>query len=382
MQKMESLGKLTGGIAHDFNNLLMAVMGNLSLLKRRLPEDFGHMRLIDGALQGAERGAVLTQRLLAFARRQDLKPASVNIHSLVDGMAEMLRRSIGPTIRIQLDFGSELPPVRVDPNQLELALLNLALNARDAMSEGGRVDIAARREPFPAGVPGLGPGEYVCISVADTGAGMDAATLQRATEPFFTTKGVGKGTGLGLSMVHGLAVQSGGALQIASRIGEGTTVRLWLPVDRAAEARPALATDLHAGQAPPCRVLVVDDDPLVCASTVAMLEDAGHAVIEASSGQRALDVLRGGAKVDVIVTDQAMPEMTGLELARHIDQTWPGLPVILVSGYADLPATDDLTVTRLAKPFTQAALIECIAKAIQHPPASNVIPIEAVRRAK
>jgi signal transduction histidine kinase len=225
---MESLGKLTGGIAHDFNNLLMAVMGNLSLLKRRLPEDFGHMRLIDGALQGAERGAVLTQRLLAFARRQDLKPASVNIHSLVDGMAEMLRRSIGPTIRIQLDFGSELPPVRVDPNQLELALLNLALNARDAMSEGGRVDIAARREPFPAGVPGLGPGEYVCISVADTGAGMDAATLQRATEPFFTTKGVGKGTGLGLDIAHRIVVERhGGTIDVESRPG-ATTFRVRL----------------------------------------------------------------------------------------------------------------------------------------------------------
>jgi signal transduction histidine kinase len=381
MQKVESLGKLTGGIAHDFNNLLMAIMGNLSLLKRRLPDDPAFTRLLDGAMQGAKRGAVLTQRLLAFARRQELQPTSVDIRVLVDGMAEMLRRSIGPGIRIHLDFGSDLPPVRVDPNQLELALLNLALNARDAMPEGGRLDIAACREPFPAGVPGLGPGEYVCVSVTDTGTGMDEAILQRATEPFFTTKGVGKGTGLGLSMVHGLAVQSGGAIQIASRTGEGTTVRIWLPVDRAAGVQAA-TTELHVDPVPPCRVLVVDDDSLVCASTAAMLEDAGHAVIEASSGQRALDALHAGAKVDLVITDQAMPAMTGLELAGLIAQSWPGLPVILASGYADLPPSDNPAVLRIAKPYTQATLVESIAKVLSRPAGDNVIPIETVRRAK
>src|SRR5947207_86849 len=231
MQKVESLGQLTGGVAHDFNNLLMAVLGNLDLLRKYTGDDPKLRRLIDGAIQGAERGATLTKRMLAFARRQELKPETVNVPSLVDSMVEMLRRSLGPGIEIVTDFAPDVPATRVDPNQLELALLNLGLNARDAMETDGKLTISARCETIRTGeVPGLPAGEYVCIAERDTGHGMDETTLKRATEPFFTTKGAGRGTGLGLSMVYGLVAQSGGGMRITSQVGAGTTVELWLPV--------------------------------------------------------------------------------------------------------------------------------------------------------
>jgi len=379
MQKMESLGQLTGGVAHDFNNLLMAVLGNLSLLKKRLPPDNPAItRLIDGAIQGAERGATLTKRMLAFARRQELKPETVELRALIEGMADMLRRTLGPTIGIEITFEPDLPPIRVDPNQFELALLNLVLNARDAMRDGGQVNIVACRERAATGLPELGTGEFVCVLVADTGAGMDEATLKRASEPFFTTKGVGKGTGLGLSMVHGLAAQSGGAMQISSRSGAGTTVRLWLPVDGSALRQAAPKVEPHPQHERRCRVLVVDDDPLISASTAAMLEDLGHVVIEASSAARALEVLRIGPRIDLVITDQAMPGMTGLELARQVRQAWPGTPVILASGYADLPDSADVPVPRLAKPYQQAELATCIATVLG---GGNVVPIDRARRA-
>jgi signal transduction histidine kinase len=230
MQKIESLGQLTGGVAHDFNNLLMAILGNLELLRKRLPDEPRIRRLISGAVQAAERGATLTKRMLAFARRQELKPETVDVASLIGGMEEMLRRTLGPGIQISAEFEDGLLPIRADPNQLELGLLNLALNARDAMPLGGMMAISARCASAQDGLHGLAAGQYVCISVHDTGTGMDEATLQHAVEPFFTTKGSGKGTGLGLPMVHGLAAQSGGAMWISSRLGEGTTVELWLPV--------------------------------------------------------------------------------------------------------------------------------------------------------
>jgi len=203
MQKLESLGQLTGGVAHDFNNLLMAVLGNLELLSKHLPDDARMRRLVDGAIRGAERGATLTKRMLAFARRQELKPETVDVAKLVDSMIEMLRRSLGPTIEITTECDRELAPTRVDPNQLELALLNLAVNARDAMPLGGLLELGARQERIVAGdIGGLARGNYVCITVADNGVGMDEATLKRAAEPFFTTKGHGRGTGLGLSLIH------------------------------------------------------------------------------------------------------------------------------------------------------------------------------------
>ena len=252
MQKLESLGQLTGGVAHDFNNLLMVILGNLELLRKRLPEDPRLLRLVDGAMQGAERGATLTKRMLAFARRQELRPETVDVPRLVDGMEEMLRRTLGPGIQIVTAYRTDLPAIRVDPSQLELALLNLALNARDAMPHGGRLVIGGRCLAAGVGAPPeLADGHYVCLTVSDTGAGMDEATLKRAAEPFFTTKGAGKGTGLGLSMVHGLAAQSGGAMRITSQPGDGTTVELWLPVSEAAAMADVLPQPASFGTAGP-----------------------------------------------------------------------------------------------------------------------------------
>jgi signal transduction histidine kinase len=378
MQKMESLGQLTGGVAHDFNNLLMAVLGNLELLKKRLPDNPGLARLVDGAIAGADRGATLTKRMLAFARRQELKPATVQLHSLVEGMEDMLRRTLGSTISIEIKMDAGLPPVLVDPNQFELALLNLALNGRDAMPNGGRLTIAAHRDEGAALVAGLSSGEYVCILVADSGLGMDEQTLKRATEPFFTTKGVGKGTGLGLPMVHGVVAQSGGAMQIASQVGRGTSIRLWLPADRtgvAAETRQPVAQPQNMRAR---RILVVDDDTLILSSTAAMLEDLGHDVIEACSGSKALEILKVDPKVDVVVTDFAMPNMTGLELADLIRQQWPWIPVILASGYADLMAIQKTALERLAKPYNQAEIACCIEKVFEE---RKVVPINAARSA-
>jgi signal transduction histidine kinase len=382
MQKMESIGQLTGGVAHDFNNLLMVILGNLQLLRKRLPDDPRLMRLIDGATQGAQRGATLTKRMLAFARRQELRPETVDVPRLVDGMGEMLRRTLGPSVQVVTTYRPDLPPVRVDPNQLELALLNLALNARDAMPYGGRVVIGGSCVAAGSDMPKeLDPGRYVCLTVSDTGIGMDEATLKRAAEPFFTTKGAGKGTGLGLSMVHGVAAQSGGAMRITSQPGDGTTVELWLPLSEAAPGVDMLPiSTVLRGVGRSCRVMIVDDDPLVVASTVAMLEDAGHVVTEALSGARALDMLRLGTKVDVVVTDHAMPGMTGAELARQIRQHWPDLPIILASGYAELPNGEDPGLPRLSKPYLQEELTAQIA-AVTSRPSANVISLDAARRA-
>jgi signal transduction histidine kinase len=378
MQKMESLGQLTGGVAHDFNNLLMAILGNLELLKKRLPDNPMSARLVDGAIAGAERGASLTKRMLAFARRQELKPATVQLSSLVEGMEEMLRRSLGPTISLETDLSSSLPPVRVDPHQFELALLNLTLNGRDAMPEGGRLTIAAHREEGIGVVPGLLSGEYVCVVVTDSGSGMDESTLKRATEPFFTTKGIGKGTGLGLPMVHGLVAQSGGAIRIASEVGKGTSVRLWLPVDRAGVVSQRAVPEAPTQSMVPHKILVVDDDQLILSSTAAMLDDLGHVVIEAASATGALEILRAGTKVDVVVTDHAMPSMTGLELAGVIREQWPWIPVILASGYTDLMNTADIPFRRLAKPYHQSELASCIAAVLEE---QKIVPIDAARRA-
>ena len=382
MQKLESLGQLTGGVAHDFNNLLMVILGNLQLLRKRLPDDERLLRLVDGAMQGADRGATLTKRMLAFARRQQLRPETVDVRRLVDGMEEMLRRTLGPSIQIATEYRPELPPIRVDPSQLELALLNLALNARDAMPHGGRLVIGGYCAPSgPDSPQGLPTGRYVCLFVSDTGDGMDEATLKRAAEPFFTTKGSGKGTGLGLSMVDGVAAQSGGAMRMTSRQGVGTRVEIWLPVGEAASVAASSPPGSSFGDAPgPYRVMVVDDDPLLVSSTAAMLEDLGHLVIEAMSGARALDMLRLGAKVDVVVTDHAMPGMTGSELARQIRQQWPSLPIILATGYAELPNGEDPGLPRLAKPYLQSELAAQIAMALAGT-AANVIPLDSARRA-
>jgi signal transduction histidine kinase/FixJ family two-component response regulator len=311
-QKMETIGQLTGGIAHDFNNLLMAVMGNLDLLRKRIPDDPRLRRLIDGALQGAERGASLTQRLLAFARQQDLRAVPVDLRALIQGMIDLLERSLGPRIALRLDLPEELLPARVDANQLELAILNLAINARDAMPDGGSIDIKVA-DYQASGDPALKSGRYLKLSVIDTGKGMTSEILKRAIEPFFSSKPLGKGTGLGLSMVHGLAVQLGGALQLASTVGKGTTATLILPV---ATSAPEVESPVHTGQKVnrSAVILFVDDDPLIAMSTTEMLEDLGHQVIGASSGLHALDIIRSGQPIDLMLTDHVMPGMTGIEL--------------------------------------------------------------------
>jgi PAS domain S-box-containing protein len=365
-QKMESIGQLTGGVAHDFNNLLAVILGSLSLLKKGLSDDPKTSRLLEGAIQGAERGATLTRRLLAFARRQELKLEAVEIQQLVPGLLDFLRQSVGPTISIEVDIPADLHPVKIDANQFELALMNLAVNARDAMPTGGTLTISGHDEivgaqrPLPKNLP---RGDYVRISVADTGVGMSEATLTKAMEPFFTTKGIGKGTGLGLSMVHGLTVQSGGAMQISSQVGKGTIVSLWLPRARREDVRrvhqpPADVSVENGGRG--SRILVVDDDSLVSMNTAYMLMDLGHSVLEAPSGADALRVLETDAQFDVVITDYAMPGMTGLELATKIEQIQPKIPIIIATGYAELPPEIALGFPRLNKPFTQQQLAETL----------------------
>jgi signal transduction histidine kinase len=389
-QKMDTIGRLTGGVAHDFNNLLMAVLGSLALLEKKLPDDPQIRKLLQNAIQGADRGKSLTQRLLAFSRRQELKPQAVDFAQLVYGMQELLKRAVGHGIAFSCDFPSDLPPALVDANQLELALLNIALNARDAMSDGGSVRITAQAETIIAGgSPTVHPvgngfakpanmahnvslpaGPYVRIIVVDTGVGMDSLTLAKATEPFFTTKGPGKGTGLGLSMVHGLAAQSGGLLRIHSEPNAGTVVELWLPQAKTAPAALARAAESAShGSRPatePCTVLIVDDDSLVMTGTAAMILDLGHTAVEAHSGAEALALLTSGLKVDVVLTDHAMPSMTGLQLAESIHKKFPGLPIILATGYAELPVDPaTLGIARLAKPCTQLEIAAAIHQAVR-----------------
>lgn len=367
-QKIESIGQLTGGIAHDFNNLLTAVLGSLELLSKHVSADPKLAGLVGHAIQGAERGISLTQRMLAFARRQDLSPKSVDVTALVSGMTDLLQRSLGPLVEIETRFPLKLAAVHADPNQLELALLNLTTNARDAMPSGGTIVIAAREQDFAvAGRLGLPAGRYLCLSITDTGEGMDEGTLTRAREPFFTTKGVGKGTGLGLSMVHGMAEQSGGWLGLRSQPGQGTTAEIWLPIAEPVAEVPAAAApsalEAEADKTSPLRILAVDDDALVLMNTAALLEDLGHEVVEASSGKQALEALRQGAGFDLVITDHAMPQMTGAQLFEVIKQEWPGLPVVLATGYAELPGGADPALLRLAKPFWQGDLARVIGEA-------------------
>jgi signal transduction histidine kinase len=362
MQKIESLGQVTGGVAHDFNNLLMAILANLDLARSYISDNPRALRLIDGAIQGAERGATLTKRLLAFSRQQELKPEVVDVTRLVDGMIEMLRRSLGPTIEIMTEFEPDLPHIRVDPNQFELAIMNLAVNARDAMPDGGRLDITAHEKRAIAGdIPGLEPGTYVSVSVMDTGCGMDQETLIRAPEPFFTTKDRGRGTGLGLSIVDGLVGQSGGVMRISSRPGRGTNVELWLPTsERSVSDEKALPAPSFSDETSSFKVLVVDDDPLVLASTTAMIEGLGHSVIETASAAEALKVVGSALKIDLVITDYAMPELNGTKLAEKITGIRPGLPIVIATGFADASA-DMSPLPRLNKPYRQkelAALIE------------------------
>jgi PAS domain S-box-containing protein len=374
-QKMEMIGQLTGGVAHDFNNLLMAILGNLDLLDRYPPQDARAARLIDGAIQGARRGAALTQRLLTFARSQDLTVEPVDLGPLLRGMLDLLERSVGPAIEMRLTVAPDLPPALVDANQVEMALLNLALNAKDAMPQGGQLIIAldhATVRPALGDRKGeLAPGPYLCLAVTDTGHGMDEATLARATDPFFTTKGRGKGTGLGLSTIHGLAVQLNGVLRLASEPGRGTRAELWLPATEAVGEEPA--RPLPSEPIPPSRaaarasILIVDDDALIAMLTARMLEDLGHEVIETHSGAKAVAVLQEAQRVDLMITDFSMPGMTGLQLAAAARQLRPALPILLATGHVELPEAETIALPRLSKPYQQSQLAAEVAKLLNLP---------------
>jgi PAS domain S-box-containing protein len=356
-QKLEAMGQLTGGVAHDFNNLLTPIVGALDVLQRRGVGGEREQRLIDGALQSSERARILVQRLLAFARRQPLQSQAVDVGALVKGMADLIASTSGPGIKVFVDMDVYLSAAQADPNQIEMAVLNLSVNARDAMPNGGQLTIAAADEvvagPHRAG---LLPGAYVRISVADTGTGMDEVTAARAIEPFYSTKGIGKGTGLGLSMVHGLASQLGGSLLISSKVGLGTQIEFWLPATNNAPSSveisaPATVPDGAALGT----ILLVDDEDLVRLSTADMLSETGFVVIEAASAEEALSVLRSGRNISAVVTDHLMPGMTGVDLARIVKETWPHTPVLIVSGYAEGEGiAPDLP--RLSKPFRKSDL--------------------------
>ncbi|MBC3205347.1 PAS domain S-box protein [Pseudomonas sp. SWRI111] len=365
-QKMQAIGQLSGGIAHDFNNLLTVILGNLEIVQKRVGDDPKIGRLLENATQGALRGVSLTQRMLAFARRQELKTESVDIPQLVQGITGLLRSSLGPGIRIVTRFPEGLEPVLADNNQLELALLNLATNARDAMPEGGCVIIDAQPQVvLEQSHATLAAGRYVCLRLIDDGEGMDASTLSSARDPFFTTKGLGKGTGLGLSMVHGFIEQLGGRFVLKSEKGHGTTAELWIPV--AGEGAPSLSQSRSAEQTtvPRLSVLVVDDDSLVLTSTSLLLEDLGHRVVSATSGSQALKLFDEGEVIDLMITDMAMPHMSGAQLAHAVRLLKPDLPIILATGYADRLEGFAAQLPRLPKPFTQMNLVEIIARSMK-----------------
>ncbi|MBW8910326.1 MAG: response regulator [Sphingomonas sp.] len=359
-QKLETLGQLTGGVAHDFNNLLTPVIGGLDLL-RRLHRDDKSQRLIGGALQASERARILVSRLLAFARRQNLEARAVDIVALVDGMVDLMKRSLGPHIEIAIERARDLPAAMVDPNQLELALLNLALNARDAMPDGGPLRITISQHRLKEERGGLLPGNYIRLLIADSGEGMDEATLKRAIEPFYSTKGIGKGTGLGLSMVHGLAAQSGGALLLDSVRGKGTTAELWLPVAGAVAAPFQAAPDDSVPSIEPLSILLVDDEEIVRLGTADMLIDMGHAVTEVPSGADAMAMLRRRS-FDLLITDYLMPGMNGADLAAEAHKTLPELPILLVTGFADFAEGAAQNFARLAKPFRQIELARMLSR--------------------
>src|SRR5712671_6844476 len=365
-QKMEALGQLTGGIAHDFNNLLTAVIGNLELAQKRTGSDPHTAGLLGAALSASERGATLIKDLLTFARRQSLHPKPVDVSAVVDDAEKILKQTINPDIRLLILAEAGIRPAWVDPNQLGLAILNLALNARDAMPNGGRLQIACenrRAEPGNS-PPDLAIGDYVIVSVSDTGTGMSEATLAHAFEPFFTTKEVGRGSGLGLSMVQGFAVQSGGAVQIVSSLGEGTKVTLWLPhaEGRSTETAPGEQGGSVAGPAK-ARILVCDDDGDVRALVGTYLRDSGYTVWEANNPTLALQILERERSIDLLLVDYAMPEMTGPAVIDRARTCQPGLKILLITGYAEaLRHYGFCGVPILPKPFKVAELSRRIAE--------------------
>jgi signal transduction histidine kinase/ActR/RegA family two-component response regulator len=391
VQKMEALGRLTGGVAHDFNNLLTAILGSLELLQKQVLEARPR-RLIATARQAAERGAQLTAQMLAFARKRDVAVRAIDVNATIRGTTDLMRRAIGPSVMVTEQLGDDLWPAMADPAQLEIALLNLAMNARDAMPRGGELTIATDRATIGQGnggegngLPGLAPGSYVRVSVSDTGEGMSEEVRARALEPFFTTKGPGKGTGLGLSMVFGFAALMGGTVTLESAPGAGTTIRLFLPRGVAVEADVSEPPGPAAADAPAPvrigRVLLVDDDDSVRATTRGMLEDLGIAVVEAASGAAAIAIVGEGRRFDLVMIDFAMPGMNGTQCAAGLRALWAEARLLFVTGYAEgdgLRPWLDHGVPALMKPFTQQELAAALSDAMRRTQSSaRVIPFRA-----
>jgi signal transduction histidine kinase/CheY-like chemotaxis protein len=366
-QKMETVGQLTGGIAHDFNNLLQIVSGNLDLLRQKLPSDATHLkRYAERAFNGAERAATLTQRLLAFSRRQPLAPKPLDINRLIPGMSELLHRTLGETIEVESVLAPRLWTVEADPNQLENAIINLAINARDAMPEGGKLTIETQNthldHSYASLNPEVTPGQYAVICISDTGVGMDAETAAKAVEPFFTTKEVGRGTGLGLSMVYGFVKQSGGHIKIYSEVGEGTTVKIYLPrllgdYDQQSEDQQFGAFEAAGTEV----ILICEDDEDVRAYSADVLRELGYKILEAADGPGALAVLEANPDVDLLFTDVVLPGgMTGAVLAKEAARLRPGIKTLFTTGYARNAIVHhgrlDPGVELLTKPFSYADL--------------------------
>jgi nitrogen-specific signal transduction histidine kinase/CheY-like chemotaxis protein len=378
VQKMEAVGQLTGGIAHDFNNMLAVVVGGIDLARRRLNGPRREvMTHLTNAMEGATRAAALTRRLLSFARSEPLLPERVESAALVGGMSDLLDRTLGERIQVEIDLAPDTWPIYVDPHQLENAIVNLAVNARDAMDGTGLMRISTANVRLQANEVGdVQPGEYVRISVTDTGCGMSPEVLERAFEPFFTTKPVGKGTGLGLSQIFGFAHQSGGEVGIDSQLGRGTTVSIYLPRSEAAAAsvrlHPAAQQREEAeDHVPGARILLVEDDPRVRAATVDALEDLDYQPVACASGAEAIELFEN-QEFDLVISDVIMPEMTGPELIRHLKSTHDGdFAVLFVTGYVGEGESDDLIgYELLRKPFTVSALSSAVAAALARPPSA------------
>lgn len=369
-QKMDAIGKLTGGIAHDFNNLLAAIIGGLSLLERRAEFTAEQQRVLGMTKRAAEQGSDLVRRLLAFARRQRLEPQSIDLKSLQDSVSDLLVHTLGGLVNFEWRMPEGIWNVFADQGQLELALMNLIINARDAMPSGGTVTILADNVTSTLEEqPGIAPDDYVRLVVEDTGTGISPEHLEKATEPFFTTKEIGKGSGLGLSMVYGFAKQSNGAFRLASELGTGTTAELWLP--RAPASTALEKHDLPELQEGPLRslnVLLVDDHAEVRSTTAAVLKDGGHEVVEAGNGADALALLKEhNCGFDILITDYAMPHLSGTDFLREARLMCPDVPALLITGYADTEMIRDrpVGVELLLKPFTPAVLEAAIARACE-----------------
>jgi len=367
---MDAIGKLTGGIAHDFNNLLAAVLGGLALLEKRVPLRDEDVKILGMTKRAAEQGSELIRRLLAFARRQALEPKAIEPKVLREAVSDLLTHTLGGLVELDWHFPDDIPQVFADQAQLELALVNLIINARDAMPSGGTVTVTAEgRTVQPGERLGLAAGAYVRMCVADTGSGIMPEHLEKVLEPFFTTKEVGKGSGLGLPMVYGFAEQSNGVFKIESTVGQGTVAQLWLPAAEphtenkaVAVAREGKPEQIAVG---PLKILLVDDHPEVRRTTAALLEEFGHVVIEAQNGTDALAALAEDAgDCDLLISDYAMPHVSGTQLVRVARQRSPDLSALIITGYAETEAVRDLPdrVEILLKPFTPSALLGALAR--------------------